>query len=717
MIRRLVLCVAVLAALAGLALSGHVEHSLSIGGFRDDSAPSADAARRLESEFGLGTPDVLVLFGDTTASPAPAQPAPAPDPGLPSAPPAPEASPASRAADALADRARGVEGVTSVQVLPAPPGAPAGTPVAVSVGIAGDDAAVQRGLASLRDGAPAPPEGVREEWTGRAVVLHEDDEIGRADLTRAELVAVPATLVLLVVIFGGVVAALVPVLVGVLALGVTMLVLTGLVEVMPVSVFALNLVTGLALGLAIDYGLLLVTRYRELLRTGAEPEAALHEAVRRTAPTILVSSTTVGLCLAALLAIDLPYLRSMAIAGIVVLVAVVALTLVVVPALLGRLGRGIDRWSIRRVDPTRPGRVTAGVLSVARRYRIPVAVVTIAGLLVLLSPVTGLRLGPLDDRVLPHDAGSRVGAQWLRETRPELATEPLLVLVDSGDREAVDRYAAELSGVPGVAAATTADATLTQGDAAGPGDPALAHADASVVRIQPQPTDSQPAQQDLARAVREVAAPAPSGVAGVYSEDLDTRQTISGRLPLVGLLVVLAMLPVVFLLTGGLLVTVKTVVMAALSLAASLGAIVFVFQEGHLADLLGVTATGIVDATTPVLLFCLAFGLSMDYQVFLLARIREEYDRDGDNARAVTEGLHRTAPIIGAAALLVAVVFLSIGASGVSVVRLLGVGLALAVLVDAFVVRLLLVPALMFLFGRANWWAPPGLRALRLRHG
>lgn len=670
-------------ALGGLGLAGHVEHSLSVGGFRAPDSEAARAADRLELEFGVGSPDVLVPVD--TASPA-----------------------GQRYVAQLTESARGAEGVTSVDVLPPGPDEP-GAPTVVAVDLAGGDDEVQEGLERLRDGAPAPPDGVRTEWTGRAVVLHEDDAIGREDLARAELVAVPVTLVLLVLVFGGVVAALLPVVVGVLAIGVSMALLSLLVEVMPVSVFALNLVTGLALGLAIDYSLLLVTRYRERLRDGDEPGEALRLSVSRTRRTILVSAVTVALSLAALLAVDLPYLRSMAVAGICVLAAVVVLTLVVVPPVLAWLGTRVDAWSVRRVDPTRPGRLTAAVIRGTRRHRLLVAGVTAVVLGVLVAPIAGLRLGPLDDRVLPADAGSRVGAEWLRETRPELATEPLTAVVDSGDAAVTAAYAEDLSRVPGVRAVRTGDATYVGGAPAGPGEPGLMRPDARAVRVQPVATDSQPAQQDLAEAVRAVPADAPVAVAGVYAEDADTRAAISGRVPLVATLLVLAVLPVIFLLTRGVLVSVKTVVMAVLSLAASLGVMVFVFQEGHLASLVGVAATGVVDATTPVLLFCLAFGLSMDYQVFLLARIREEYDTSGDNDAAVTAGIERTAPIIGAAAMLVAVVFLAIGSSGVSVVRLLGVGLALAVLVDAFVVRLLLVPALMFLLGRANWWAPRSL--------
>jgi RND superfamily putative drug exporter len=309
-----------------------------------------------------------------------------------------------------------------------------------------------------------------------------------------------------------------------------------------------------------------------------------------------------------------------------------------------------------------------------------------------------------------------VAAERLRDERPDLGSDPLVILADGVDPGVL---AERVSRIDGVTATRGPDETLSDGLAVGPGDPDLRRGSVAAVEVVTAPGLSQPEQQDLAERVREVVAPAP--VAGTYSDDVDTRQAISDRALPVALLVMAVVLPLVFLLTGGVLVTLKTLVMAALSLTATFGAMVLVFQEGYLADLVGVTATGVVDSSSPLLMACLAFGLSMDYQLFLLSRVREEYDRHGDTTRAVVDGVSRTAPVVGAAAVLVAVVFLAIGTSGISVVRLLGLGLALAVLVDAFVIRLLLVPSAMLLLGEANWWAPRPLRAvfdrLRIREG
>lgn len=673
----------VLAILGALSADG-VEEALTPGGFRADSTPSAVAERRLDTEVGAGTPDLVVLVSGS-------------DPAA-----------VARDGEAVAAYLEDAAGVGRVTVSPAP----GDGPTVVSAVLSGDEAESRRTLDTVREALPPTGEGVGRQLTGRAEILREDDLLGREDLARAELIAVPVTLVLLVLFFGSVVAAAVPVAIGVLAMLSTFFVLSGLVHLIDVSVFALNLVIGLALGLAIDYSLLVVSRFREELASGADPPEAVDRTMRRCRRTIVVSAVTVGLCLAALTAVDMPYLRSMAMTGVAVVALVATLTLVVLPPVLRVLGRRIDAWSVRRVDPSRPGRSVTALLGLSRRHPVAVALGVSALLLILLTPAFGLRLGTLDDRVLPQDAPSRVAAERLRDERPDLGSDPLVVLADGVDPGVL---AEQVSRVDGVTAARGPDGAVSDGLAVGPGDPSLRQGSVAAVEVVTAPGLTQPEQQDLAERVRDVVAPAP--VAGTYSDDVDTRRAVSDRAVPVALLVMAVVLPLVFLLTGGVLVTLKTLLMAALSLTATFGAMVLVFQEGHFADLVGVTATGVVDSSTPLLMACLAFGLSMDYQLFLLSRVREEYDRHGDTTRAVVDGVGRTAPVVGAAAVLVAVVFLAIGTSGISVVRMLGLGMALAVLVDAFVIRLLLVPSAMLLLGDANWWAPRPLWAVfdRLR--
>ena len=678
------LAAALVLAVLGALSAGGVEEALTPGGFRADSTPSAVAESRLNAELGVGTPDLIVLVSGS------------------------EPAAVARDSEAVASFLTGAGGVGGVAVSPAP----GDGPTVVTAVLSGDESESRRTLDTVRETLPPPGEGVERQLTGRAEVLREDDLLGREDLARAELIAVPVTLVLLVLFFGSVVAAAVPVAIGVLAMLSTFVVLSGLVHLIDVSVFALNLVIGLALGLAIDYSLLVVTRFREELAAGADPPEAVDRTMRRCRRTIVVSAVTVGLCLAALTAVDMPFLRSMAITGVAVVALVATLTLVVLPPVLRVLGRRIDAWSVRRVDPTRPGRSVTALLGVSRRHPVAVALGVSALLLILLTPAFGLRLGTLDDRVLPPDAPSRVAAERLRDERPDLGSDPLIILADRVDPGAL---AERVSRIDGVTAARGPDGRVSDGLAVGPGEPALRQRAVAAVEVVTDPGLSQPEQQDLAERVRDSVAPAP--VAGTYSDDVDTRQAVTDRAVPVALLVMAVVLPLVFLLTGGVVVTLKTLLMAALSLTATFGVMVLVFQEGHLADLVGVTATGVVDSSSPLLMACLAFGLSMDYQLFLLSRVREEYDRHGDTTRAVVDGVGRTAPVVGAAAVLVAVVFLAIGTSGISVVRMLGFGMALAVLVDAFVIRLLLVPSAMLILGDAIWWAPRPLRVVfdRLR--
>ncbi|MFN7243196.1 MAG: MMPL family transporter, partial [Dietzia cercidiphylli] len=330
------LAAALILAVLGALSAGGVEESLTPGGFRADSTPSAVAERRLDAEVGVGTPDLIVLVSGA------------------------ESAAVAREGEAVASFLSGAGGVGRVTVSPAP----GDGPTVVSAVLSGDDAESRRTLDELREALPPPGEGVERQLTGRAEVLREDDLIAREDLTRAELIAVPVTLVLLVLFFGSVVAAAVPVAIGVLAMLSSFVVLSGLVHVIDVSVFALNLVIGLALGLSIDYSLLVVTRFREELANGADPPEAVARTMRRCRRTIVISAVTVGLCLAALTAVDMPYLRSMAMTGVAVVVLVATLTLVVLPPVLRVLGRRIDAWSVRRVDPTRPGRSVTAMLGV-----------------------------------------------------------------------------------------------------------------------------------------------------------------------------------------------------------------------------------------------------------------------------------------------------------------------------------------------------------------
>lgn len=692
---------AIVLAVGGAAVFGGLEKQLTVGGFTDPNSQSSIAAQQLSDEFGVGTPNVVLLVQSDSDLTGPANQA------------------------RLSELSQSIErapGVMSVQSIVSN-----GTSALLSddthetallVQLSGSEDDVRATVTDLQPTITSFDAGSAfdVQVSGQAEILRQVSDQSRKDLLRAELIAVPVTFVLLLVFFGSLYAALIPVALGVIGMLISMLVIAMLNQVTPISVYSLNLITGLALGLAIDYSLLIVTRYREGLHAGVCHEQALQTAMLRCRRTISISAITVGLCLAVLLSIPLGYLRSLAISGIAVVATVAILTLLVLPPILGRIGPNIDRYAVRRADRASAGPILSLTMRAVERWRITSAATVIALLLILLSPFLGLRLGPVDDRVLPNDAPAHVAANELRESMPTIAGDPLYVYAEATG-SAVDTYARGLSELPGASTVVGPSNTYVNGREIGQGNPALLGGLASAVEVIPDPHMSAPEMQRLAADVIGEDAPFETRVAGLYSADIDTQSAITGRLPIVGAGIALAIIPLIFLLTGGVLVTLKTLVITLVSLSASFGVMVFIFQDGHLSELLRFTPTGTIDATSPVLMFCLAFGLSMDYQIFLLARIREEYEATGDNALAVREGLTRTAGVISAAAILIAVVFLAIGTSGISFVKLLGLGLAVAVLVDAFLVRMLLVPSLMLLFGPLNWWAPGPLRRLHNRFG
>jgi RND superfamily putative drug exporter len=444
--------------------------------------------------------------------------------------------------------------------------------------------------------------------------------------------------------------------------------------------------------------------------------------------TVAFSGATVAISLAALLLFPVPYIRSFAYAGVAVVVLAAVSSVVVLPAMLAILGPRIDKGRLfKRREPG--GLWHRQAVRVMKRPWPYILAVT-ALLLVLAGPFLDLRTGSVDDRVLPETASSRAALDDIRAGFPGRESSALNIVIPGGaaDLEALTAYAIEVSALDDVARVDGVTGSFVDGEQLAPAE--LIPADllarfesaedpedtwlSAVPTVEPISS----AGEELVGAVRAVPGPVDEVLVGGPSAQLvDTKAAISDRLPWAVALVVVATFVLLFLMVGSLLVPLKALVLNVLSLTATFGAMVWVFQKGNLADTLGFTATGFIDVTTPLLMFCIAFGLSMDYEVFLLSRIKEEYDLDRDNERAVAIGLEKTGRIVTAAALLLAIVFVAIALSQVMVVKLFGVGLALAVLVDAFLIRATLVPALMRLAGRANWWAPRPLRRFHLRFG
>ena len=576
---------------------------------------------------------------------------------------------------------------------------------------------------------------------GAAEVFREVNVTIEEDLVRSELIALPITLVLLVLVFGSVVSATLPLIVGVLSIVGTMLVLRVLAGVTDVSVYALNLTTMMGLGLAIDYSMFVVARYREELRGGHEPKVAITRTMRSAGRTAAFSAATVAASLCAALVFPFTFLRSMAYAGVVVSLMAGLFSLVVLPAILMVLGHRVNSLTLwkRSVSPPEEGAWHRIALFVMRRP-IPVATVVIALLLVMGSPFLGLQLQLPDDRVLPESASSRQVHDVIREEFSSTEAGALSVVAPSTGglsgsslTSTVDGYAASLAQLPGVSRVDAVTGSYCGEGLAGqlgcePGqlvlgpDTAPRYAgftagDGTYLSVVPSVEPMSDEGEDLVNALRSADAPFPVTVTGQGAQLVDSNDALFSRLPLALAIIGAITVVLLFLMFGSVLIPIKALVLNLLSLSATFGAMVWIFQDGHLSGLLDFTPTGGLAAAMPVLMFCVAFGLSMDYEVLLLSRIKEEHDKGAGNRQSVAVGLERTGRIVTAAAVLIAVVFLAFATGGVSFMKLFGVGLTLAVLLDAFVIRGTLVPAFMRLAGEWNWWAPGPLRRLHQRFG
>ncbi|AKN69564.1 transporter [Streptomyces sp. PBH53] len=692
---RLSLLVAlVLTALAVLAGSG-VADRLGSGGWEDPAAESTYATKALEREFPASQPNLLLLVDAGRAS--------VDDPAV------------AAQARALARRLAAEPGVTGVGSYwqAAPAQAPAlraedGHEALIAARITGDEGAAGRTLDRIAPHYRGTHGPVEVKLGGIVAVRHEMQTIIQEDLTRAELIALPITLVLLVMVFGSAVAALLPLGIGIVAILGTNAVLRGLTAFTDVSVFALNLTTALGLGLAIDYALFIVRRYREELSAGADPSTAVGTTLRTAGRTVLFSALTVAVSLAAMMLFPQYFLRSFAYAGIAVVLLAAAAALILLPAALILLGHRVNALDLRRLfrrdrEPKRAeGTAWARTAGLVMR-RAPLFALGTTALLVLLGlPFLGVKFGTADDRQLPSTAESHVVQQHIREGFPGSPGGGLEVLAEG--RATAAQYAAYKQRMAALPEVLRVDGPLVEGDTA-------------YFTVQPRGEAVDDPAQRLVGDLRSVPAPFDTKVTGAAAVLVDSKDAIGERLPWAAVFIAAVTLLLVFLLTGSVLIPLQAVVLNALSLTAMFGAVVWVFQDGHLSGPLGFTSTGSIETTLPVLMFCAAFGLSMDYGVFLLSRIKEEYDRTGDHERAVRLGLQRTGGLITAAAVILAVVMVAIGTSRVTNTKMLGLGIALAVLMDAMVVRSLLVPAIMRLTGRATWWAPGWLGRIHERFG
>jgi uncharacterized membrane protein YdfJ with MMPL/SSD domain len=530
------------------------------------------------------------------------------------------------------------------------------------------------------------------------------------DIARAELFAFPLLFALALVAFRSVVAALLPLVVGATTILLSFLVLRGLNELSSMSVFALNLINGLGLGLAIDYSLFVVYRFREELGDTGDREAAVVATVTTAGRTVLFSAVTVAAALASLLVFPQRFLYSMGAAGVICALVAASVCLTLLPALLGALGKRVDAGSLGRwraaLDRESAGESTGFWYRVSHAVMarpLPVASGTALVLILLGAPFWDIRFTGIDAGVLPEDASARVVDDALRTQFTVNAGAPVYVLVQAprAARPDVEAYAGRLGRLPGVVVPPTVNVSgpAWRIDLAASG-PALADE-----------------ARELVRAVRRVEAPFPVLVGGETARFLDQQRSLADHLPLSLAILATTTLVILFLMTGSIVLPVKALLMNALTLSAAFGLLVFVFQEGRLEGLFGYTSQGALESSQPVLLFAVAFALSTDYGVFLLGRIKELHDQGMPNDEAVALGLQRTGRIVTFAALLFTVAIGAFLTSQIIFIKELGFGTAAAVLIDATLVRALLVPALMRMLGERNWWAPAPLARLHARLG
>lgn len=585
------------------------------------------------------------------------------------------------------------------------------------------DAADDADTAEVLDDYSGERDGVSVRVGGAEATGEEIGATIGGDLALAESIAIPLILALLVLAFGNLVGALVTLAVGMAAILGTFAELSVLGSITDVSIYAINLTTGLGLGLAVDYGLLMVARVREE-RARRDHRDAVVRAVETAGRTIVFSATTVAVALGSLLVFPQYFLRSFAYAGIGVMLITAFGAVVLLPAGLALLGDRIDRWRVPGIRGIR-GEEAPTWARLARfviRRPLVTAVPVVAGLLLMAAPLLGISFGTPDDRVLPTSADSRQAGDILRDDFAGDGSNPIdVVTTETVADEDLTAYAAAASQLPDVVRVDTrlgsfADgATTDQGPVPAPQAPDVTAERISVVTDLDTRSDG---ARDLVDEVRDL--PGPAGaetlVGGGTAELHDNLASIGSRLPVAVVWMVVTTLVILFLFTGSVVQPIRALVLNALGLSATLGAMVWVFQEGHLSEVLGFTPLP-MDTSMMVLLFCVAFGLSMDYEVFVMGRIKEMRDAGLGNEEAVVHGLAHTGRIVSTAAALIAISFFAFVVSDVSFIQFFGLGTGLAILIDATIVRGILLPAGIRLLGDAAWWAPRPLAALHRRFG
>jgi putative drug exporter of the RND superfamily len=721
--RRLI-AISLLIFAAAAAFGIPVVNDLSAGGFRDPSSESTRASQLLAEKFGQSDQQIVLIL---------------------TAPGGVRGDQIHRVAADITEHLQRSPFVYNVVSAWTPPEQPTGAGLISNDGqsglivanLKGGENQAQKYARILADQVAQDRDGVTVRAGGIAMAYAQINGQSERDLLTMESLAIPLTFLALTWVFGGIVAAALPVAVGLTAIVGSMAILRLLTFSSDVSIFALNLSTAMGFALAIDYTLLIISRYREELAESRSPDEALIRTMVTAGRTVVFSATTVALAMAVMVLFPMYFLTSFAYAGVATVAFAVVAAIIVTPAAIVVLGPKVDALSIqglfrgvlRRSDRAPRSlaqqfwfRLTVKVM----QHALPAGLAVVALLTLLGIPFLSVQWGFGDDRLLPPSASAHQVGDDLRNRFPnDLAAADVVVLPNARDltQSELDQYAADLSAIPGVSAVSAPTGTFVKTKNIGPPSAPTGLADNSAfftVASAP-PSSSRDADMLLDRIHR---LPGPAGrsieITGLAQINRDSVTAITSRLPLVLGLIAGVSLVLLFLLTGSVVLPLMALFLNVLSLTATFGALVWIFQDGHIGAF-GTTPTGTLIANTPVLLFCIAFGLSMDYEVFLVSRIREYWVASARTSRAndesVAQAVARTGRVITAAALVMSISFAALTVSQVSFMRMSGLGLTLAVLMDATLVRMVLVPASMHVLGRFNWWAPKPLAWLHDRMG
>jgi trehalose monomycolate/heme transporter len=683
--RRGVVAAAVLFVALGIGWGTGVFGELVGGGFDDPQAESVRAGEAIERTLGSQEVDVVALYRSTTQT--------VDDESFRRA--------VKSAAERLRDK-RGVESVVTYYDTKAESFvADDHHATFAAITLTADDEDGKR--ATFRDIEPLMAASDLELQIGGTVAFQETtDNLTERDLARGEMYAMPFVLLLLVIIFRGLVAALMPLLIGMVAVLGALTATRLIATVTDVSTFAVNTITLLGLGMAIDYSLLIVSRFREELEAGRTPIDGVVRTVSSAGRTVLVSALTIVVALSSLLLFPQAFLRSMGMGGMAAVTVAMIGSLTLLPALLAILGTRINalrlplpgRKSTAKPDVGGWGRLAAWAMR--RPMVITTGVLTV--LAVLAAPALSAEFGGVDERVMPEGEQPRAVAETLTAHFPGRSSAPIDVFVRGASAAEIDDVVQRIERVDGVTGAEMADQ----------------NGNAGLITVSYEGKRTGDQAYDAVEAIRDL--PLPAGtevlVGGRSALDVDRLDSLGDKLPWVGLVMAGTTFVLLFLSFGSILLPIKAIAMNIVSIAASFGAVVWGFQDGHLSGLLDFTATGFLEPTIPILLLVILFGLSTDYEVFLLSRIREAWNETGDPTHSTVTGVQRTGGIITAAALLLIVVVAGFATGQITFAKMIGIGMITAIVVDATFVRMLLVPALMKVFGRASWWLPGHMRVI-----